>query len=377
MSSQIWPPVVPRTLERQVWDSTTARGLPGVAMALHLYSLIATCPLQLARGADVLPTPRLLDRPDPDEALLTFVGSHLDDWWLNGNAVSLTTARFAQNGYPAASRWYPSHRWTIEDVDGQPKYRLDGQEVSRDNVVHVKRGQDPRFPHRGMGVVEQHLRTLNRAGLEEASESASLSDRGTPSVAIITPQKEPDEGDLDAAAVKWDERFAGTRPKPAFFPAGTQIVPLSWNPSEGQMIEARKMSITDVANIFGLDGYWLGAEASSHNYKSPGPLFLLLTKVSLRPVMKVFEDVWSNAWYAGRGTRVRFDTRELLADDLGSMITAFNTGSRFFPDPNEPREYMGFPPLPDEAFKVDAPAPAPVPTDTPPADDSTNPEEGA
>lgn len=382
MTSQIWPPVEPRTLTRQVWDSTTARGLPGVAMALHIYSLIAACPLQLVRGTTVLDTPRLLDRPDPDEARSTFVGSHLEDWWLNGNAASLVTARFkggSFGGYPAAARWYPSHRWTIEDRNGQPTYRLDGLEVARDDVVHVKRGQDPRFPLRGMGVVEQHLRTLNRAGLEEAAESASLTDRNTPNVAVITNKADPLEADLDAAADKWVAKFGGTEPKPAMLPSGTQIVPLSWNPSDGQMVEARKMSVNDVANIFGLDGYWLGAEASSHNYKSPGPLFTLLTKVSLGPVMEVFEDVWSNAWYAGRGTRARFDRWALLADDFASMVAAFNVGSRLFPDPNEPRRLMGFPELPDDAFPTvpTPPAPADQPTDTPPADDSTDPEEGA
>lgn len=378
MSSQVWPPVIPSTLERQVWDSTTARGLPGVAMALHVYSLIASCQLQLVRGSDVLPAPRMLDRPDPDEARVTFVGSHVEDWWLNGNAASLVTARFAGGpvaGYPAAARWYPSWRWTVQDDGrGQPLYRLDGRDVPREDVVHVKRGQDPRFPLRGMGVVEQHLRTLNRAGLEEAAESASLTDRGTPNVAVITPMTDPDEADLDAAADKWVEKFGGTRPKPAMLPAGTQVVPLSWNPQEGQMIEARKMSVNDVANIFGLDGYWLGAEASSHNYKSPGPLFLLLTKVSLAPVMEVFEDVWSNAWFPGRGTRVRFDRRQLLADDLGSMISAFAAGARFFPDPNEPREYMGFPPLPESAFPPAVP-PAPMPPANPPADNPA-PQEG-
>lgn len=376
MTSQIWPPMEPRTLTRQVWDSTTARGLPGVAMALHTYSLIAGCQLQLVRGQEVLATPRLLDRPDPDEARMTFVKSHIDDYWLNGNALSLVTARFAQNGYPAAARWYPSHRWTVEDKAGQPKYRLDGIEVDREDVVHVKREQDPRFPHRGMGVVEQHMRTLNRAGLEEAAESAALTDRNTPSVAVITNKPDPEEGDLDAAATKWQEKFSGASPKPAFLPSGSSVVPLSWNPSDGQMVEARKMSVNDVANIFGLDGYWLGAEASSHNYKSPGPLFTLLTKVSLSPVMEIFEDVWSNAWYAGRGTRVRFDRWKLYQDDFASMIAAFNTGARFFPDPDEPRQLMGLPPLGPDAYPAVPPAPVP-PTDVPPADESTDPEEGA
>lgn len=368
--SQLWPPVSPRTLERQVWNADTASALPGMSRALQLYGgLIGSCMLQHRQGIDVLPdTPRLLTQPDPDLAYSTFVRMHVEDWWLHGNACHLVTARSARDGYPAATRWFPARRWSIqEDPDrAQPIYLLDGKEVPRSNVVHVQRGADPWFPYRGMGVVEQHVRTLNRAGLEEAAESASLTDRGTPSVAIITPQVEPNPAELDAAADKWVERFRGTEGKPAFFPKDTEIVPLSWNPSEGQMVEARKMTLVDLANLMNLDAWWLGAEASSHNYKSPGPLFLMLMKTSLGPVMDPFEQVWSQAWLPA-GRQVGFDRVSLLRDDLGSMIAAFKGAERFFPDPNEPRRYMGFPALPDAAW----PAP-PAPPEPTPEDDEQN-----
>jgi phage portal protein BeeE len=372
--SQLWPPVSPRTLERQVWNAETASGIPGMSRALQLYGgLIGSCMLQHRQGIDVLDeTPRLLTQPDPDLAYSTFVRLHVEDWWLHGNACHLVTAREARTGYPAAVRWFPARRWSIqEDRDrAQPIYLLDGKEVPRGDVVHVQRGSDPWFPYRGMGVVEQHVRTLNRAGLEEAAEAASLTDRGTPSVAIITPQSEPKETELDAAADKWVERFTGTAPKPAFFPKDTQIVPLSWNPSEGQMVEARKMTLVDIANLMNLDAWWLGAEASSHNYKSPGPLFLMLMKTSLGPVMDPFEQVWSQSWLP-RGRQVGFDRVTLLRDDLGSMIAAFKGADRFFPDPNEARRYMGFPTLPDAAW----PSPAAPPEPTPPDDEDEQDEQ--
>lgn len=351
VGSQLWPPSVPHTLERQVWDSTTAGGLPGVARALQLYAgLISSCRLEEVRGVEVLGVPRLLEAPDPDMDRPTWVDAHVRDWWFHGNALHLVTARDARTGYPAACRYFPAHRWGIQESrDAQPIYLLDGKPVSRGDVVHAKRGIDPRFPYRGLGVVEQHLRTLNRAGLQEAAEAASLADRGTPSVAVITNLDSPDQSSLDAAAVKWVERFAGQTPRPAFFPKGTQVVPLSWTPENAQMVQARGMTTKDIANIFNLDGYWLGAEGSSHTYRSPGPMFLVLSKVSLGPVMDVLEAVWSAAWFP-RGRNVRFDRVSLLRDDLLSMAQAFTAGSAYFPDPNEVRRYMGFPELPDSAW---------------------------
>jgi hypothetical protein len=366
---------IPSTLERQVWDSNTARALPGVGRALALYSgLISGCALiHTKRGEPVeAPLPRLLERPDPDMARPTFVSVHVEDYLLHGNACHLVTARDAY-GYPAAVRWYPAHRWYImPDEEQQPIYHLDGIRVPRANVIHAQRGADPNFPHRGVGVVEQHVRSLNRAGLEEAAESRNLTERGRPDVVIITPNSEPDAGDLDAAADKWVERFSGHTPAPAFLPKDSQVIPLSWNPRDAQMVEARRMSLQDVANIFNLDGYWVGAGAPSHTYRSPGPMFLTMLKVSLNPVMDVLEDVWSASWYA-RGNEVRFDRKALLQDDLLSMVQAFTTGRQFFPDPNEPRRYMGFPALEESAFDVVLPEP-PAPPDEPEPEEDPEPD---
>lgn len=371
----------PKTLTRQVWDAQTARSLPGMGRALGIYRMLVQCELDAFRQSrqgdrrtltplEILP--RICERPDPDMARPTFVGAHIDDYLIHGNAIHYVTA-FDATGWPAATRYYPAHRWGIlpdrdwTDVD----YQLDGVSVPRSRVVHVQRGVDPSFPWRGMGVVEQHLRTLNRAGLQEAAETSSLTDRGMPSVAIIKPGPDSDPVADDAVADKWVERFAGSTPKPGIFPQGTQIIPLSWNPTDSQMVEARQMSLIDVANVMNLDPYYLGAPGSSHTYKSPGPMFLALLRTSLEEILTTFEDVWSFSWLP-RGQKLRFDRTQLLRDDLGSMLQAFTTGSSYFPDKNEPRAYMGFPALPESAFpKPPAPVeptppaePVPVPDDT-------------
>ena len=358
----------PKTLTRQVWDAQTARSLPGMGRALGIYRMIVQCELEAYRQTragdrrvlELLPArPRLLERPDPDLARPTFVGAHIEDYLLHGNAIHYITARDAER-WPAAVRYYPAHRWTIQPNDDWTDvvYQLDGREVDRERVVHVQRGIDPDYPFRGVGVVEQHLRSLNRAGLQEAAETSSLTDRGMPSVAIIKPNPEPDpEGDT-AVADAWVERFSGSTPKPGIFPAGTSIIPLSWNPTDSQMVEARQMSLIDVANVMNLDAYWLGAPGSSHTYKSPGPMFLALLRSSLSEVMAAFEDEWSFRWLP-RGQRVAFDRVVLQRDDLGSMLQAFTTGAVYFPDKNEPRAYMGFPALPEDAFPKPPPAPDP------------------
>jgi HK97 family phage portal protein len=363
-----------------VWDATTARSIPGIGRALGIYGMVAQCALLHMKGRETLtPTPRMLQRPDPDMALPTWIQVHIEDWFLHGNACHLVTA-YGADGYPAAAKWFPAHQWGIEDNRGEPVYLLNGREVPRSQVVHVKRGVDPSFRHRGIGVVEQYLGTLNRAGLQSAAETANLSTRGMPSVAVIQPDGSVyDPTNADNVAEKWEERYAGQANKPGIFPAGTQVIPLSWNPVDQQLVQARGMTIKDIANASNLDGYWLGAEGSSHTYRSPGPMFLVLARTSLNPMLRTFEDEWSHAWLP-YGRTVGFDTVELKKDDLESMVRTFTMGSALFPDKNESRVFMGFPELPESAFPSVPPAlaaanePDPEETtddDPPPAEEET------
>lgn len=328
VSGQIWPPVIdPAALTRQVWDVCTARRLPGVGRALQLYGgLISQCPLDQYLGDEVIkPRPLLLQLPDVSlRARSTFVRLHVEDYLLHGNALHLVTVRYSDSGVRGV-RWFPASMWFAADpatsVDGGVDYYLNGVRVPRQDVVHVQRGAAEQAPWRGVGVIEEHLNTLNRAGLEEAAEAKNLSGGGVPSVAVVAPQTEISTGQAIAAKDRWEEKFEGPGRRPAILPNGTQVIPLGWSPIDAQMVEARKMSLVDVANAFNLDPYWLGAASSSHTYKSPGPMYLDLMRTSLNPVMTDLELVWSLLWIPPSGRSVAFDRLALTRDDFGTEVT--------------------------------------------------------
>lgn len=368
--TQIWPPPVePRYLSRQVWDAETARSIPGVGRALGVYGMASQCALVEFRGGVQSKTrPRMLTAPDPLWSLPRWLQVHIEDYLLHGNSLHLVTAWDAE-GYPAAAAWYPAGAWGVTDAgDGTPAYWLRGRRVPSSAVVHVARGAHSSEPFRGVGVVEQHLQSLDLAGLQSAAAAANMRERGLPAVAIITPNREHDPDAADAVATEWKKRFGSPDPKPAIFPSGTEIKPLSWNPTDLQMVEARAMSLKDTANAFNLDGYWLGAEGSSHTYRTPGPMFLALMRTSLSPVLAALAAGWSGQWLP-RGREVRFDLRALLTDDLATMVQTFRSGvaGGLF-DVDEARDYMGFPPM--EPKPEPAAAPAPVDDTTPPPADT-------
>lgn len=298
----------------QPWASSRARSIPGFARAMAIYAgLISQMPMDRYRGDTRLAETRLLFRPDPNRGRDWWVSRQVDDLLEHGNAVHLIMARDA-DGWPASVMWLPAHRVGLQRTDGDwapPRYLLDGKPITRQqDVVHVQRGADPDFPWRGIGVVEQHLQSLGRIYNQERFEANSLTTSGVPSVAIIAPNARIGDDEIKKARSQWDELYGGVTRRPGIFPAGTQIKPLSWSPTDAQLSAARQFSLTDMANMFNLDGLWLGAPASSHTYRSLAPAFVHLVRVSLVTVMQVFEQEWGYRWLP-RGQDLSFRRRVL------------------------------------------------------------------
>jgi HK97 family phage portal protein len=358
-----------------VWDATTARALPAVARAVSLYSgMISQVDMNDMRADTVLPRPTLLDQPDPNMARSLFVTLQMEDYLLNGNALSLVTGRDAA-GWPSSVAWLPA-AWVSVTLTGKPypddvAYWAGGRQLDRGAIVHVRRGADRWCPARGVGVVEGHLSTLERVATEERYERDNLQSGSVPSVAIITPNPRLSGEEAGTAKGEWLAKFI--RREPAFFPAGTQVIPLAWSPADSELNAARQMSLLDVANIFNLDGYWLGAPAGSFTYRSPGQMYTAMLRVSLEPVMKPFEDVWSEAWLP-RGRRVRFDRLALTRDDIQTMVQTMSMAvSSNLMSREEARVYMGLPVVQAGPETPPVPQPASPPTSTDPQSEVETP----
>lgn len=325
---------------------TRAVSIPGVARALLLIGGMAKqMPLDDVKGDQILvPRPRLLDQPDPDKARSWFINQQIEDYLVNGNAVTYVTA-FDREGRPATVLWLPAD-WTtltVEPRSRKIRYWYGGIELDQDRVIHVQRRAHPLMPERGIGVVEQHMLSLGRVADQESYENSILNGSGVPSVAVIAPNASVTQEIIDEAKEAWEEKFGGPVRKPAILPAGTQVIPLSWSPADSDLIEARKLGLVDVANMFNLDGYWLGAPSGSYTYKSPGPMYLNLIRQTINPILEDFEGTWSPKWLP-RGRRLRFDRMSVLKDDLPTMINALNTatGNKALLTQSEARVSLGY-----------------------------------
>jgi HK97 family phage portal protein len=303
-------------------------------------------PIDAWRGTQPLSRPRLLSRPDPTRARSWFVHVSVEDYLLNGNAICYVTSRGA-DGWPTTVTWLPATWtyivWESYMDENDVSYYYVGQRLKNENVIHVRRGADRMYPIRGVGVVEEYLGTLNRVAMEEAYEANTLMTAAVPSVAVITPQAMLNKDVAQEAKDRWVETLGGPVREPIILPSGTQIIPLAWSPTDTQLIEARKLSLLDVANIFNLDGYWLGAPTAGITYKTAAPQYQQVLRTSLEPVLADFEDVWSDAWLP-RGTFIRFDRNQLLREDLATTATALSTlVAAGIITPAQAQAYLGLP----------------------------------
>ena len=313
-----------------VYDAISARRIPAVARAVQLYAgMTKQMAIDVFRSGEVIdPRPPLIDSPDPRPVWprSRFVQCHIEDYLLSGNCVSYVTARGA-DGWPLAVQYLPIN-WVyityMPDFPGEVLYTYMGEVLDPANVIHVARGVDRWYPIRGVGIVEEHLPTLDRAAMEEEYERSALAGGAVPSVAIITPQATLTQDIADDAKSAWLDKFGGPTREPAILPNGTEVIPLAWSPSDAQLIEARKMTLTDVANMFNLDSYWLGAAVQGMTYKTAAPQYQQILRTSIEPVLADFEQVWSAAWVP-RGQSIRFDRNKLLAEDLPTTATALAT----------------------------------------------------
>lgn len=334
-----------------VYDVRSAMRIPAVGKAVGVIAgQISQAPMDAYKGITPLPRPRLLEQPDPNSARSWFVGCQVEDYLCEGNAVNYITVRGPGN-WPAASVWVPAAWIDIAVVDRDwtnAKYLVGGVELRRDDVVHVKRSADRWNPARGVGVVEQHLASLDRVAMQEEYERRNLADGAVPSAAVITPNPRLGQLEADEAKVDWMAKYLGPGRQPAILPAGTQVIPLAWSPSDAQMTEARQFSLVDIADMFCMDPFWLGGQSTGLTYKSPGPMYTHLLRITLGPVLSPFEQVWSMSWLP-RGQNVVFDRQFLQRDDLASSIHTLveaTTASPPLMSVPEARAYMGWPPEP-------------------------------
>lgn len=275
----------------------------------------------------ITPTPPLLDQPSPPDTRMTTISSLALDLVWHGNAIGVIAAR-DRNGWPTAILPVPADQVGVRRVTdatyspfpvGAIEYQIGGRGYSTDQLVHIKGPCEP-GALRGLGVLEAHLEsgTLELAQ-EQARQARSLSRHGVPTGVLKSAN--PDLTLTEAADLKRGWLSAQRDRTVAVLNATTEFEALSWNPEELQLIEARKFSLHEIALIFGLPLYFLGADQASRTYSNLEQEGISLIRDTLIGHLARIEQTLSLAF--PRGTTVQADLDSVLRADTATRYGAY------------------------------------------------------
>lgn len=287
------------------------------------------------------PTPPLLDQPSPPDTRMTSISSLALDLLWEGNAVAPIAARNGE-GWPTAILPVSARDVHVKIDSGRRVYRVGQTDFDQDDILHIKGPCKP-GELRGMGVLETHLSSLELSQAQ-TTQARKVANHGVPTGVITTTNEDITADELRDAKTAWMEAQMGGQV--AALGPNTDFKPISWNPHDMQLVEARRYQLTDIELIFGLPVGWLGGMSSSRQYSNIEQDAINLIRFTLGGHLARFEQALSLLF--PRGTIVRANLDSLLRADTLTRYQAHEIGIRagFLTD-DEAREYERRPPLTD------------------------------
>ena len=325
-------------------------------------------------AARINPSPPLLADPSPGRTRMETMSSLALDLLWNGNAVAVVGSRNAE-GWPTSLVPVPASLVGVRYLRASEMYGLDGTirepieyqignwKGGPSDVLHVRGPCEP-GALRGLGVLEAGVGVISLA-TEQERQARGINQHGVPTGILkattnsdITPQELIDARD--------DWQAARRTSTVAALPPGVDFMPISWSPTELQMLEARRFSDEKIAQLFGLPLRYLGAAVGGLTYSNPTADAVDLLKFTLGGHLARFEQELSRLM--PRGTWAKANVDMFHRSDMPTRYAAHKTAIEAgWLSVAEVRALEDLPPLPEEV-----PAPAPDETVDDVIDDETD-----
>jgi phage portal protein BeeE len=346
------------------WSYGAYRGLLGIPAADAAMMLIAGLLGRVPwdgyrkvvgrRPVKLDPAPTILEAPAGSfEIPLRTWGNWAMDRIAHGNGVGLVASR-SSDGWPTSylpvsAEMAYVRRASGADVPngfstGEIVWAINGRQYHQSEVIHFKGPCRP-GELRGWGILENHFRTLERS--RKLDEQAGAVDSAAVPTGLLK-SLNPDLTQAEATALKDAWNTAQATRSVAVLNPSTEFEPIAWNPTEAQLIEARKYTITEWANIFGIDVSFLNGENPSRVYANLEEKGLDLLRYET-PGVLVAEFEQTLTMQLPRGQYVKANLDFTLRAATKTRYEAHSIGiAAGFLTPDEARELEDRDPLTDE-----------------------------
>lgn len=300
---------------------------------------------------------RVLRRPNPIETWPQFILNLVAEVQFDGNAMAVAV-RNARGEVTKLWRLPRTHCSPLVSADGSIFYAVgvnvfdpEATEMilpARD-VLHL-RLHTPRHPLLGESPITAAAMAAGINVALSASQLAFFTNMSRPSGVLSTDQPLT-SADIEVLRQKMEE--ASKRWMQGGLPIlsrGIKFLPMSINSQDAQLIEAQRLSIEDIARVFGVPLPVIGelTKATLQNVEHLANLWLAIgLGALLENVERSFDALFELDQVAAGNEWIEFDTAALLRTDFAALIDGLTKGIQggLFA-PNEARARMSLSPVP-------------------------------
>lgn len=215
---------------------------------------------------------------------------------------------------------YVLHPADVEIRDGA--YWIGEHEFGPGEIIHL-RGKLPISGGRGSGVLVRFGAELGMAlSLRDYASGAFTS--GVPAGYLKTTVPNISQDQADALKARWMAQHGSKARSIAVLNATTEFHPLTWSPVDLEAVEMARISIGQIAMIFGVPPYMLGAPTDTATYANIESRMLELYQHTLLPWIRRIESTLDAQ--LPRGTELKIEIDGLLRADTKTRYETYAIG---------------------------------------------------
>jgi HK97 family phage portal protein len=329
-SSNFVPPPAVGVLDDYVGVHRAMSNLTVMACVRLLADTIASLPWKAYRRdgngvpVEVNPQPAILRQPFPGFDLFEYKWQMVASLALRGNFYGMVTSWDKLMRPTALLPLHPDSVFLERRPDilmwFDPIYRVMGQRVPEEDMVHIRRFTMPGEPW-GLSPVRQAAVAIGMGLAAEEYGYRYFRESANPSGMLMTDQ------DLDDAAVTrqqqaWIATHGGRR-LPAILTGGFKWQNLTISPDESQFLETRRFQRGDIAMMYGIPPHMIGDVEKSTSWgtgieqQTIGAITYTFRGWT-SPIESVFSSLLPSGQY------VRFDYNNLLRGDIKTRYAAYD-----------------------------------------------------
>lgn len=293
-------------------DEQTTLSIPGLWRGVTLIAdTIGALPIHAYRGDQrIEPMPPILERPYPNETRIETMSAIAASLVIHGNYIAVL-GDIGANGYPESLYPVSASRVHVDRIEGRLSYKINDELFDSDRVMHIKNFAMP-GQIVGVGIVAAQRQGIGSA-LAMQEYAAKYFDGGAqPTGILYSDNADLSQDEADMLKAVWMRHYGGTSREPAVLNSSTKFEQLSDNAKDSQLVESREFSLTEIANMLGLPGYYLGAPNSSRTYSNVEQEQLQFLR-GITPLLTRIESAFTDL--LPRGQYAKFNTDALLRSD--------------------------------------------------------------